>query len=153
MASPAPPLARPWRPLAVRLLAVAGAVALGLALQQVVAARLAAIQALARTDMLAARAELAVVFRVAAVALFAGIGGLGAAIVLSSRRALAEGRFPPSGALAFGRARQAATGAPALRLARIGIALGALLVACSAAAGGLLWHMAQVLLACRAGVE
>jgi hypothetical protein len=152
MVSPAPPLDRPWRPLAVRLLAVAGAVALGLALQQAVATRLAAIQALAETDVVAARRELALLLRVAAAALFAGVGGLGVAIVLSCRRARAEGRFPPSGALAFGRARRVVTGAPAQRLARIGIGLGAGLVVCSAAAGGLLWYMARVLLLCRAGV-
>jgi len=93
------------------------------------------------------------VFRVAAVALVAGIGGLGAAIVLACRRALAEGCFPPSGALAFGRARSPVTGPRALRLARTGLVLGALLVLGSATAGGLLWYMARVLLLCRAGVE
>lgn len=149
MASPAPALARSW-PLALRLLALAGAGALGLALQQTLAARLASIQALAETDVLAARRELAIVFRVAAAALVAGVGGLGLAIAWSCRRALAEGRFPPTGALAFG-PRRVATGLRAQRLARTGLVLGALLFVCSAAAAGLLWWMARALLLCRAG--
>jgi len=152
MVSPAPPLARAWRPVALRLLVVAGAIALGLALQQVVTARLAAIQELSQTDVIAARRELAFVFRVAAVALVGGIGGLGVAIAHSCRRARAEGRFPPSGTLAFGRARNVVTGPRAQRLATTGIVLGVLLVLCSAMAGGLLWTMARTLLLCRAGV-
>jgi hypothetical protein len=152
MAAPSPPLARSWRPLATRLLVVAGAVALGLALQQVLAARLAALQELAETDVLAARRELAFVFRAVAIGLFGLTGGLGIAIVLSCRRALAEGRFPPSGALAWGRARAVVTGPRAQRLAQTGLVLGALLVLCSAAGGGLLWWMARTLLLCRAGV-
>jgi hypothetical protein len=150
MAASGPLLPSPRRALASRLLVVAGAVAVGLALQQALAARLGAIAELAETDVLAARRDLAVVFEVAAIALAAGIGGLGAAIALSCRRALAEGRFPPSGALAFGRARVPLTGPPAQRLARIGLALGAALALCSLAAGGLLWWLARTLLLCRA---
>jgi hypothetical protein len=135
-----------------RLLLVAGATALGLALQQVVAARLAAIQALSETDLLAARSELAQLLQIAAVALVTGIGGLGAAIVLSCRRAHAEGRFPPAGMRSFGRARVPVTGPRARTLATTGIVLGILLVVCAAAAGGLLWYMAGVLRMCRARV-
>jgi hypothetical protein len=144
------PLRSPRRAIAGRLLAVAGAVAAGLALQQVVAARLEAIQALSETDVVAARAALARVFQVAAIGIAGGVGGLGVAIALSSRRALAEGRFPPTGALAFGRGRAPLSGPPALRLARIGVGLGAALALLSLAAGGMLWWMARVLLLCRA---
>jgi len=121
MVSPAPPLARAWRPVALRLLVVAGAIALGLALQQVVTARLAAIQELSQTDVIAARRELAFVFRVAAVALVGGIGGLGVAIAHSCRRARAEGRFPPSGTLAFGRARNVVTGPESVAKLYVGL--------------------------------
>jgi len=152
MAASDPPLPSARRALAGRVLVIAGAIALGLVLQQLLAARLGAIAERAETDVLAARQDLALVFRIAAIALAAGIGGLGVAIVLSSRRALAEGRFPPSGGLAWGGARVPLTGPPAQRLARIGFALGVALALCSLAAGGLLWWMARTLLLCRAGV-
>ena len=138
------------RAIGIRLAVIAGAVALGLALQQVLGARLAEINALAQSDVIRARAELATILRVAAVGVFGLTGGLGVAMFLSGRRALAEGRFPPSGAWSFGAMRQA-TGPQALKLARLSIALAALLVVCSLAGGALTWYMASVLLACRSG--
>jgi hypothetical protein len=155
MVSPAPPapsLAARWRPLAVRLLVVAAAIVLGLALQDVVTERLAAIQARSQSDLLGARRELALLLRVGAVALFGLTGGIGVATLLSSRRALSEGRFPPSGTWSLGRARPPITGPRARQLATAGLVLGALLVAFSALAGGLVWYVSTALLACRAGV-
>jgi hypothetical protein len=144
-----PSLVRSPRFWAVRLGVLAAAVAVGLALQSVVAARLAAIQALANDDVLRARAELAGLLRVGAVLLFGLTGATGASIALSSRRAVVEQRFPPSGIWSWGAAR-VQTGPTAVRFARVGIALGVLLVLLSALAGGLTWHIAAVLLACRA---
>jgi hypothetical protein len=138
------------RAIGIRLAVIAGAVALGLALQQVLGARLAEINALAQSDVIRARAELAGILRVVALGLFGLTGGLGFAMFASGRRALREGRFPPSGAWSFGAMRQV-TGPRALRLARLSIALAAALVVCSLAGGALTWYMASVLLACRAG--
>ena len=140
------------RALWIRLAAIAGAVALGLALQQVLGARLAEIDALAQSDVIRARAELAGILRVVAVGLFGLTAGLGVAMLLSGRRALAEGSFPPSGAWSFGALRQT-TGPRALRLARASIAAAIALILCSIAGGALTWYMASVLLACRAGAS
>ncbi len=132
-----------------RLLLVAGAIGLGLWLQGLVAARLEAIQALADEDVVRARAELAGLLRIGGTLLFGMTGVTGLSIVAASRRALASGRFPPPGLWSWGASR-VVTGPHARRLARGGVVLGSLLVACSLAAGGLTWHMAAVLLACRA---
>jgi hypothetical protein len=148
-AAPPPTLVRSPRFWAVRLGVLAAAVAAGLALQGVVAARLAAIQALANDDVLRARAELAGLLRVGSVLLFGLTGAVGASIALSSRRAVAEQRFPPSGVWSWG-APHVRTGPTGVRMARVGTALGVLLVLLSALAGGLTWHIAAVLLACRA---
>jgi hypothetical protein len=146
-ASPTPTLR--LRPLLPRLALLALAIALGLFLQRVVMARLEEIQALSNQDVLRARAELAAFLRVGSVLLFGFVATTGLAIVASARRALATGQFPPPGIWSWG-TRQIATGPRARTLAKTGLVLGALLVACSAAAGGLVWYMASVLLACRA---
>jgi hypothetical protein len=146
-----PPSAGVRRAIWTRLAVIAGAVALGLALQQVLGARLAEIDALAQSDVIRARAELAGILRVVAVALFGLTGWLGVAMLVSGRRALAEGSFPPSGIWSWGSGRQAATGPRALRLARAWIALAIALILCSVSGGALTWYMASVLLACRAG--
>jgi hypothetical protein len=138
------------RALWIRLAAIAGAIGLGLALQQVLGGRLAEIDALAKSDVIRARAELAAILRVVAVGLFGLTGVLGVAMLASGRRALAEGRFPPSGAWSFGAVRHS-TGPRALRLARASIAAAVALVVCSLAGGALTWYIASVLLACRAG--
>lgn len=139
--------------LYVRLAVVACAVAAGLALQHVLAARLASIDALAKTDLLAARAQLALIFEVASVSVFGATGAVGVMIAFACRRSLALQQFPPPGRWSWGSAPGVVTGSRAQRLARIGIALGATLVLASAAGGGLLWYMAAVLRACRAGVS
>lgn len=140
------------RALLARLAALAVAIAGGLALQHVLAARLAEIDALSKTDMLAARAELARIFQIASVSVFGLTGALGVVVVLASRRASALQQFPPPGRLSWGSARPVVTGPRAVTCARIGIALGVTLVLASAAGGGLMWYMAAVLRACRAGV-
>jgi hypothetical protein len=149
MAAPTSPLPRSPRFWIARLAVLAGAVAAGLALQGVVAGRLAEIQALAAEDVVRARAELAGLLRVGGALLFGLTTAVGVSIAASSRRALAEGRFPPSGVWSWG-ATRVATGPQATQLARVGVGLGALLVLSSVAAGALTWHMAAVLLACRA---
>src|SRR5262245_60638827 len=138
------------RAIGLRLAVIAGAVALGLALQQVLGARLAEINALAQSDVIRARAELAGILRGVAVGLFGLTGGLGVAMLAAGRRALAEGRFPPTGAWSIGALRQT-TGPRALRLARASIAAAIALVLCSLAGGARTWYRASVLLACRAG--
>jgi hypothetical protein len=150
MAAVEPQLPRSRRALLVRLAVIVGAVALGLALQRVVEARLAEIGALAESDVIRARAELAGILRFVAVGLFGGTGALGVALFAAGRRGLAEGCFPPPGIWAWGAVRRA-TGAPARRLARAALAAAAALVVCSLAGGALTWHIASVLLACRAG--
>jgi hypothetical protein len=139
------------RGLAIRVLVVAGALAVGLALQHVVSGRLAEIQALAEHDVIRARAELAHVLRIVAVAVFGMTGAVGVAMLVAGRRALREDRFPPAGAFSWG-AQRVLTGDPARRMARFSMALSVLLVVCSVAGAALTWHMASVLLACRAGV-
>ena len=146
-ASPAP--TPRIRLLVPRLAALALAVALGLILQRVVAARLQEIQALASQDVIRARAELAALLRVGGALLFGFIAATGLAIVASARRALATGQFPPPGIWSWG-TRRVTTGPRARTLARTSLVLGAMLVACSAAGGGLVWYVASVLLACRA---
>ena len=149
-ANPERRLAR--RDLWLRALVLAGAIALGLALQQVLARRLEELDALAKTDLLRARAELATLLKGIAVALFGLTGAVGAGVIASSRRALALGQFPAPGRWSWG-ARRVVSGVAAQRFARVGIGLGVLLIAASAAGGGLLWYMASVVAACRAGVR
>lgn len=108
-----------------RLLVLSGAIALGLVCQDLLRARLDAIAALSERDMLAARAELALVFRVVSTLVFGVTGGLGAAIASSSRH--------------MRDARE-----------RLGVGVGSALVVLSAAAFALVWYMAAVLAACRA---
>jgi hypothetical protein len=139
---------RAWLPLALALVVACG---LGLGLQHVVAGRLDEIEALAQHDVIRARAELAQILRIVAVGLFGMTGALGVAMLVSGRRASIEGRFPPSGVFSWS-ARRVLSGDPARSMARASIVLGALLVACSLAGAALTWHMASVLLACRAGV-
>jgi hypothetical protein len=143
-------LSRNRRPLMLRLAVIAGAVALGLALQQLLGARLAEIGALSQTDVIRARAELAGILRVVAVGLFGLTGATGVAMLASGRRALVEERFPPAGIWSWGAVRHA-TGPRARRLARASIAVAGALVVCSVAGAALTWHIASVLLACRSG--
>jgi hypothetical protein len=132
-----------------RLVVLAGAVALGLGLQSVVADRLAEIQALAGVDVVRARGELATLLRIGGALLFGLTGVTGLSIVASSRRALRAERFPPPGVWSWG-AAHIVSGPRARTYARFGVALGAVLLACSLAGGGLTWYMAAVLVACRA---
>src|SRR5262245_47394511 len=145
----APPTGAARRGVLVRLGALAAAIAIGLALQGVVRGELAALEKRAETDVIAARAELAGWLRVGGALLFGLTGAIGVSIVLSSRRSLREERFPAPGVWSWGGAR-AVTGPAARRFASVGLALGTLLVVCSALAGGLTWYMAATLLACRA---
>jgi hypothetical protein len=125
------------------------AVALGLALQQVLQARLDEIQALASHDVIRARAELAGILRGVAVCVFGSTGALGVAIFASGRRGFREGRFPPPGVWSWG-ARRIVTGPRARTMARAAMGLAVALVLVSLAAGALTWYIASVLLACRA---
>jgi hypothetical protein len=137
---------RAWlRPLATLALAVA----LGLALQQVVQSRLDAIQSLAAQDVIRARRELAWMLQLVAVGVFGMTGALGILLCIASRQAHREQRFPPSGRWSW-RSTQVVTGPRARVLARTGIVLALALVALSIAGGALTWYAASVLLACRA---
>jgi hypothetical protein len=149
MASPEVQIAgKPRSRLAV-LATLALAVALGLALQQVLRTQLDEIQALAAHDVIRARAELAGIFRAVAVGVFGMTGALGIAIFASGRRALREGRFPPSGAWSWGAAR-VVSGSRARTMARAAMGLAIALFVLSVAGGVLSWYVASVLLACRA---
>ena len=112
--------------LARRFLVLSGAVALGLVLQDLLRAHLDGIAVLAERDMLAARAELALVLRVVGTLVLGMTGSLGVAITLRSRgmRDLRE---------------------------RIGVGLGTALFVLSAVALAMFWYLAAVLAACRAG--
>jgi hypothetical protein len=134
----------------MRLLVLAGAVGAGLVLQQLLATRLEAIEALARDDVVAARAELAGLLRVVGALVFGATAAAGVSILLACRRALEAEQFPPPGPWSFGSVR-IATGPRARRLARVGMALAVALVGLSAAGGGLMWMLGARLLACRAG--
>lgn len=125
MATPAIASSSKRAALARRLLVLSVAIALGLVLQDVLRARLDAIWELSQRDMLAARAELAWVFRVVGTLVFGVTGALGVAIAWSSRHA-----------------RDAR--------ARLGVGLGVALLLASAAGLALIWFMAAVLAACRA---
>jgi len=111
--------------LARRLFVLSGAIALGLVLQHVLRARLDGIALLAERDMLAARAELALVFRVVGTLVFGLTGAVGVAIAASSRHARdARGR--------------------------VGVGVGFAVFALSVGALALVWYMAAVVAACRA---
>lgn len=140
----------PRRAAALRLLVLAGAIGAGLGLQQLLATRLEAIEALARDDVVAARAELAALLRVVGALVFGATAAAGVSMLLACRRALDAERFPPPGPWSFGAVR-IATGPRARRLARVGMALAVALVGLSAAGGGLMWMLGARLLACRAG--
>ena len=115
-----------------RLLVLAGAIALGLVLQHFLSLRLEAIQERSRIDMLAARAELAVLIRVVGLAVFGLTGGLGAVMAASCRSPRDAQRFPPPGLMSFG-ARREITGEMARTMTGIGLALGLALLAASLA--------------------
>jgi hypothetical protein len=147
-AAPAP-VPRDGRFWLTRLGVALAAVAAGLALQQVVAARLGAIQALAAEDVVAARRELAALLRVGGGALFGFLALVGLSIAHASRRALREARFPPRGLWGWG-ARRIVTGPPARTAGRVGVALGLAIAVLSALGGALVFELAARLLACRA---
>jgi hypothetical protein len=133
------------------LVMVLGAAAIGLALSSVLQGHLATLEARAVTDPIAARAQLAVEFRVGGLALFAIILALGASLVVASLRAQREERFPPAGAWGFGAAR-VITGPAARRAAQVGMVLAMALMACALAGAWLSWEIGARLLACRAGL-
>jgi hypothetical protein len=132
-----------------RLLLLAGAVALGLLLQQVLSARLEAIVVHSKSDMIAARAELALLIRAVGLIVFGMTAALGAAIAWSCRSPRTAERWPPPGVLSYGQ-RRVVNGPMARTLTGVGLALGLLLLAASAAGAGLVWYVGAVLLACRA---
>jgi hypothetical protein len=134
---------------AFRLLVIGGAVVAGLALQQVLRTRLDAIQDLAKTDVLTARAQLAHLLQVVGGLVFGLTTALGVTMVLGARRALALEIFPPPGVLSWGSAH-VATGEQARWRARIATVLAAAVIACSLIGLGMMLYMAQRLLACRA---
>jgi hypothetical protein len=114
------------RPLLLRrLLVLAAAIAIGLVLQHGLRARLDAIAELSERDVVRARAELALVFRVVGTIVFGVTGALGVAIAASSRHAVTS-------------------------RARLGLGLGIALLVASLAGLALIGYMAAVLLACRA---
>lgn len=132
-----------------RLLVMLAAVALGLALQAVLGRHLESLQALAQEDVVAARAKLAGVLQIVAIALFGPIAALGAFLAAACVRSLGEQRFPPAGSWGFATTRTW-TGPSARRVALVMLAL-AVALALAAVAGGLVtWTMALRLLACRA---
>ena len=149
MASPPVQISNQPRSWATVCVALAVAVALGLALQHLLQTRLDEIHDLATRDVIRARAELAGIFRIVAVGVFGSIAALGLSLFAASRRAFRDERFPPSGGWSWGSAR-IVTGPPARALARALTVLSVALVLLSIAAGALTWYMASVLLACRA---
>jgi hypothetical protein len=144
--APAPRAPREW---VLRVLVVAGAVALGLVLEHALSVRLAALETLSHHDVVRARAELAFLLRVVGAGLFGFTTTVGVLLMAASRRALAVGCFPPPGRWSWGGSR-VVTGPRARRLARASLALAGALVICSLAGGSLLWYVAARLLACRA---
>ncbi len=136
--------------LAARLLTLAGAVAIGLVLQHFLKQHLAALQVVAQTDQVAARARLATELRFGGLGLFGLTAALGVSIVVSSLRGLRLAVFPPPGMWGWGSVR-ISTGPSARRLAYAGMMLGTVLVAASLAGGVVTGQMATALLRCRAG--
>lgn len=149
MATPELP-SRALRPLLLRrLLVLAAAVAIGLALQHALRVRLDAIVELSHGNMLAARAELAWLFRVVGAAVFGLTGALGVVFAVSCRRPSEAQQFPPPGLLSLG-ATRFTTGPRVQTLTRVGLGIGVVLFAASLAGVVLIWYMADVLIACRA---
>ncbi len=130
MRTPAPETQRLRGALGGRLLVLAVAVALGLVLQKLLRERLDSIGLHSQRDMIAARAELAVLIRAVGLSVFGLTAALGAAIAASCRSPRSAERFP----------------------AGVGLALGLLLLAASLAGAGFVWYVGALLLACRAGV-
>jgi len=150
----APPVQRQidWRSLALRLAVLGLAVALGLGLERLLAARLEELDALGHrsyADLLLARAQLATLLQQVAVGVFGLTAALGVGVIAACRRSLALELFPPPGSWSWGGRRKVA-GRQAVLAARIGLGLGVALVLASAAGGGLLWYVAAVVRACRA---
>jgi len=148
MAAPDAQLPRGGRFWAHRILLLAFAIALGLALEQVLTTRLTEIQALAKNDVIRARAEFASLLRVGGGGFFGLTTALGFLLINASRRAIREARFPPPGMLSWG-ATRVFTGTPGRRIALASLAIAITLVICSLAGAALVWHMAAVLLACK----
>lgn len=151
MATPELPVRVPRTAILRRLLILAMAVAIGLALQHVLRARLDEIVELSHGNMLAARAELGWLFRIVGTAVFGLTGGLGIVFAVACRHPSEALQFPPPGLLSVDAARLT-TGPRAQTLTRIGLGLGITLFAVSLLGGTLMWYMAAVLFACRAGV-
>lgn len=128
-----------------------GAVVLGLVSNRVVQGHLATLQALAATDPIAARSQLAIEFRVGGIGLFAVTALLGAAIIATARGAMRELRFPPTGMWSWGGARTV-TGPGVRPVAFFAAFLGAVLILCSLGGAALSWEIGTRLLTCRAGV-
>ncbi len=140
---------RGWRFWGPRLLVMAGAVGIGLALQHAVGSWLASIQTLAERDVVAARVELAFLLRVVGGLVFGMTTAVGVAMGLASQRALAAGVFPPPGIWSWG-SRSRVAGPRAQMLARVWTGLAALITVLSLAGLGLVLYAAEVLLACKA---
>jgi len=132
---------------AARALVLAVAIVLGVALQQVLKARLSEIQALAKSDVIRARGELASLLRAGGGGFFGVTTALGFMLINASRRAIREERFPPPG-MSWG-ATRVFTGPQGRRIALVSLAIAITLVICSLAGLALVWHMAAALLACR----
>ena len=142
----------PAGPAARRMIVIlVSAAAIGLALSSALQSHLATLEARAVTDPIAARAQLAVEFRVGGLALFATIFALGVSLVVASLRAQRDERFPPAGAWGLG-ATRAITGPAARRAAQVGMVLAVALIACALAGAWLSWEIGTRLLVCRAGV-
>lgn len=151
MAASAPTATVPARWLWIRVGVIVGAVLVGLCLNYALQGHLATLAMLARTDPIAARAELAREVRSGGLAIFATVGALGLALVAASRRAIRDEIFPPPGAWSWGAIRTV-TGASARRIARVTLVLAIVLVLAALAGGWVSWEMGTRLLACRAGV-
>ena len=148
MAAPDAQLPHGGRFWAARALVLGVAIGLGLALEQVLTARLTEIQALAKNDVIRARAELASLLRVCGGGFFGLTTALGFLLINASRRAIQEERFPPPGMLSWG-ATRVFTGPLGRRIALVSLAISITLVICSLAGAALVWHVAAVLLACK----
>lgn len=146
----APPIPPRSRAIIVRLGVVAAAIALGLALQEVLSERLEAIAIGAERDVVAARRELGMLMRAVCIPVLALTTAIGVSITHSARCALREARFPPTQGSLWNRGGRVLTGAAALRKAAIALCLGLALVLCSLSAAGLVWWITRVLLLCRA---
>jgi hypothetical protein len=139
------------RAIWARVALLAGACVFGLLLNQLVQDHLAALQELARTDPIAARARLATEFRIGGIGLFVLTGLLGASLIAAARHARRDERFPPAGIWSWG-ATRILTGTAARHAAVVGFVLGVGLIVCSLAGAALSWEIGTRLLACRAGV-